>query len=199
MPDPHVPLLIEAWHNASADDLATGLGWYESARREAECIALSATNTNALTTNDVIGVIAALSPRVSWPLNIAAARTMVDAWDHGENQPIVPGIPSNRDKAWAILTEDARPLDILSGPKVRAFYCAIKGDPDAVVLDVWAMRAAGISSMRGMTTKQYERLSNSYRAAAAILGHTPRDVQSAIWVSYRRQYVSRSHPHDLKG
>jgi hypothetical protein len=171
-----------AWDAASADDLAAGLSWYATANGTAR--ALAAGTDGRVSLEQAAGVIAALSPRMQWGRNVRLAALVVDA--HGLNLPMPGGVFRRQlDTACAIL--DGR-LDGPTGPKVSAFYRAILGDHDAVVVDVWAARAAGLDMPDGTTISpaQYRRIAAAYRSAAAAIGTvSPRDLQAAVWVATR--------------
>jgi hypothetical protein len=177
--------ILRCWRHASAAELAEGLEWYGVAGASADSLAAGALISRA----QAAGVIAALSPRCQWTQNIAAAAKLVDAWTAGRPRPMVAGFNGNAAKAWAILEcgPDVDPLDVLGGPKVRAFYANIMGDLDAVTVDVWAARAAEGKHFtdRAPAGKRYERIAASYRAAAAIVGVSPRDMQAAVWIHVR--------------
>jgi hypothetical protein len=72
----------------------------------------------------------------------------------------------------------------VGGLKVTNFARAILGDTDAVVLDRWALRAAGHGRIT-CTEKQYARIADEYRTAARSVGETPRDFQAIVWVVSR--------------
>ncbi len=127
--------------------------------------------------HEAAGVIAAISPRMRWSANVVLA----DAICGGETVQGVFG--ANLAKAARILAGE-RPLDVLGGDKVRAFYRAIQGDPNAVVLDVWMMRAAGWTKAT-LSTKEYESLATALLAAASREGIDPADFQAVVWTHVR--------------
>src|SRR3954464_9498358 len=134
----HSVARVDGWLDAAtAQDLADGLAWYDRARREAERMS----EAYGLPTRLCAGVIAALSPRCQWASNVRSAERMIAAAIAGELEPVANGTMSNRDKAWRI-ANGADPDEVLSGPKVRAFYANIMGDTEAVTIDVWGARAA---------------------------------------------------------
>jgi hypothetical protein len=75
-------------------------------------------------------------------------------------------------------------FDALKGPKTNAFARAIAGDTNAVVIDVWMMRAAGMETDSPNKT-QYALLSEAVTAVAAQFGITPRTAQALIWIIVR--------------
>lgn len=173
--------IVKAFRNASAADLAAGMGWYAEALRVA-------TLMDAANPSRAAGVIAALSPRCQWSTNVAWSRTMLAAADAGAPVPAVH-TETMRAQAYRIARGE-HALAVLNGPKVRAFYANIVGDTDAVTVDVWAARVAtgltGKDAERAIGTgARYARVAQCYREAARILGVTPREVQAATWTAAR--------------
>ena len=187
-------------------DARRALEWYGAAR--IFCVGIG--RPHGLTLEAVAGAIAALSPQVSWREQTAYAPAILDAW--AQDAPIPgPGYTANKVKAVRIL-DGAPPLDVLGGPKVRAFYrCILTGgaDPSAVCVDrhAWAI-AHGIerTGSRGgahapeLTAKRYReaaaayvdaaaRLRDAYPALAPIL--TPARVQSLTWTHWRERPEDR--------
>lgn len=121
------------------------------------------------------GVIAALSPRLHWDQNLLAASRCLGSED-------VPGVfMANLVKAQRIFAGE-RPLDVLSGPKVRAFYLAILGR-QAPVVDVWVARAAGIR--RELTPRRYSEAARALTVAAERAGVPTTTFQATVWVAER--------------
>jgi hypothetical protein len=181
----HSVARVDGWLTvATAQDLANGLEWYDRARRIADDLAAE----SGLSSRQCAGVIAALSPRCQWATNVAGARTMVLAAAAGDPQPVVGGVLSNREKAWRI-AQGADPDDVLSGPKVCAFFANIMGDVHSGTVDVWAARAAeGRENPHAPKRRRYRLIAESYRRAGERRGMHPRDVQAAVWTTYRRRY-----------
>jgi hypothetical protein len=174
--------VLRHWRRASAAELAEGMAWYARAGELADALSAGAPITRA----QACGVIAALSPRQQWVTNVTGAVALVDAYARGESDPPSVGLGLSRSRAWAILHHPGDPLDVLGGPKVRAFYANIMGDAHAVTVDVWAARAAeGRRDDRAPTRGRYRRIADAYRAAADIAGVTPREMQAAVWVHVR--------------
>lgn len=86
----------------------------------------------------------------------------------------------------------------LSGRKINSFANAMAGDPNAVVVDIWLMRAFGIdikySRNRGggvqlrngsPTDKQYTLVESYVREAATGMGVQPRELSAMIWSGCR--------------
>ena len=173
--------ITRAYRQTTPAQLAAGLGWYAEAWKVAQEI---------LPGNPYLaaGVIAALSPRCQWSTNVAWATALVSAAMEGRDCPPVHTM-AMRAQAWRIANGEPA-LDVLNGPKVRAFYSNITGDTDAVTVDVWAVKVAtGLTGDAGVraigTPKRYAAVADAYRRAARILGCTPREVQAATWVAAR--------------
>lgn len=157
-----------------------GLRWYERASDTAAALAAG----SGLPYARCAGIIAALSPRVSWASNVRAAAAMVEAAAYGRAEPMVAGLGANRAKAWRIAT-GANPADVLGGDKVRAFYANITGDLDAVTVDVWAASAALGRPIGTISHGLYVRIADAYRVAAVLRAVAPRTMQAAVWCHVR--------------
>ena len=72
----------------------------------------------------------------------------------------------------------------LKGLKTNAFAKAIAGDEDAVVIDVWMLRAVGIERKTPNQT-QYKELEDAVKKVAFDNGMTPRAMQALIWIVVR--------------
>lgn len=166
-------------HYADADEATREAGrvWYAGAEREAR--ELSRKAGRGIGPVACAGVLAALSPRAQWSVNVRWARAIVDA----ERDCPKVGLGNGRAKAWAIRNGE-RPDAVLRGPKVRAFWRAMTGDPDAAVIDVWMLRAMGIESA-SVTPKVYEECATALREASAACGESVRDFQAIVWMQIR--------------
>ena len=72
----------------------------------------------------------------------------------------------------------------LKGQKTNAFARAIAGDQDAITIDVWMLKAAGLD--RNDTNKTiYAELSEAVRVVAEEFAMSARDMQALIWIVYR--------------
>lgn len=162
--------LLAAWHSASPAERRAGAEWYPTARRHARRIA----REGGISLSQAAGVIAALSPRCRWEINLRRARHAV------AGQPA--GLGPCKEKALAILA-GSRPLSVLKGPKERAFYRAIMGDAEAVTVDVHCWRAVGGTGQA--PGKHYHVVAEAYRAAAREAGVPPAALQATVWIIQR--------------
>lgn len=151
------------------------MDWYTQERRKLRALALQHNRTEAV----AVGVTAALSPRMPWSRNLSlAAQALAQGTCEG-----LPALPRSKDQAERILHGE-RPLNVLRGPKVRAFYRALRGDTDACVIDTHMARALGHRG-RFPEGRAYERLSNRLRARATRAGLPVSYYQALVWIKQR--------------
>jgi hypothetical protein len=214
---PTTPNILRAFGSATLDEIHAGRQWYKEARGLAvELVELYGTrfidpdDTTERAVERAVAVIAVLSPRLSWSKNVELAR-----WIYGEvslaltNPPApvwsrsvldrFPGLKANGKKALSILLGIA-PEDVVSGPKVTAFFHAIANpnDPRGIVIDRHAFDVAVGRVMddrtRGIVLGRkgaYAQFVRAYERAAEQLqeefpGITPAEVQAITWVAWRR-------------
>jgi hypothetical protein len=166
------------WYAESTTENREAAVWYGRGRAHARRIA----RDTDVTVARAAGVIAALSPRTQWAVNLRWAEGLLRAAQAGRRHPPLVGFGSSRIKAWRI-AQGERPLDVLSGPKVRAFYRNLMGDLEHVTVDVWAMRAAGFRG--SLRAREYDAVASAYREAARILKLRPAELQAIVWVAIR--------------
>lgn len=159
---------------ASPETLTAGREWYPRARATAEWFA----SIFGCSTETAAGVIAALSQREQWGRNLACAVLALSG------AASLPCMRHPASKALAI-RNGASPLDVLRGPKIRAFYQAILGDASACVLDSWMLKAAGFPAGHKATTRQYVTLTAALREAASVRGESPAAFQAIVWCQIR--------------
>lgn len=160
------------WANATSAQHEAGADWYVQARLTAYRIA----RENGSNLREVSGVIAALSPRLHWTANVRAAERLVTGQD-------VPGVfMGSLVKAQRIWAGE-KPLAVLSGPKVRAFYRALIGHSHVGVVDVWVARAAGIKG--SLTKKRYAEVVQALTDAAFHASVPVTTLQATVWVAER--------------
>lgn len=157
--------------HATPEELQAAEDWYPSARLEAYSVAKRA----RVTVEQGAGIIAAFSPRVPWKRNLALAHAYADGHP-------TPGLGASRAAADRVT---AHGLEALTGPKVLEFARAIAGDPDAVVIDVWMLRAAGITDRDAPSAVQRARIADAVRRLARRHGLEPRTMQALLWIRAR--------------
>ncbi len=122
--------IIDTYRRATPDQVARGHAWYSAAHDFA--LELDPSNLER-----AAGVIAALSPRLSWELNMRQAKR---AYLLGE---ATGGLGNSCRSATRILNGEHW-TEVLRGPKVRAFAASIidPHDSGAVVIDRHALSIA---------------------------------------------------------
>lgn len=190
--DTRVDNIVKAYKSASLAQKRVGAAWYPQAYHDAALL-------DPVNPSRAVGVIAALSPQTGWKRNLAYASQVVkwaDELSEGDRlHRRVDSAPRvhfaiQMAKAISIAAYNVSPLEVLHGPKERAFYGAIMGHPDAVVIDRWAARAADPDRFTGgknetVTPAQYRKLALAYMAAAHKLNRPVRDVQGTVWFATR--------------
>lgn len=144
--------------------------WYLDAERVAEQVA----SNLGVTLEKGASVVSAFSPRERWSLNVAKAIQ----FSLGET---VVALGNNIRMANASLELGFKALN---GQKTNAFAKAIAGDENAVVIDVWMLRAVGIEK-KSPTQSQYKVLADAVTETATKYGMTPRSMQALIWIIVR--------------
>jgi len=204
---------------ASDDDRAHGFGWYATARKLAEELAWAEATDDGYgiyapdwAVKQAAGVLAALSPRTSWPRNVVKARRAYELRNLTRDDFVAAmrthgamGDPAR--KAWRIL-QGEDPADVVHGHKVRSFYFTIADptDPRAVVIDRHAIDVAygkvQTDEERGRALGRkgaYDVVSTKYRRAARIITRelgvpwAPSQVQAVTWIYWRRERAAAYH------
>lgn len=151
--------------------------WYRHARRSIRSVC----NIKGWDEDKLIDLLALTSPRVSVRRSIRQAMMLMEGIEpHDLTRSTWAAI------GWWDGTGEIR------GPKTSAFAGALKGNEDAVVLDVWMAKALGVNQ------RQFERPAVRYickerinEVAAQIneipphwnKGWTPAQVQASIWAA----------------
>jgi hypothetical protein len=161
------------YRQASPADIVDGRRWYVDANSTAGEMA----RDFAIAPDVVAGVVAALSPRCRWSLNVAGARQLL------AGEKVTGGIlPANVLVAARILA-GARPLDVLNGPKTRAF-CVNVGAPDIfgpVTVDVWAFGSASGGDKSAIWLRHYQAVAREFVRVAIEFGEVPHEFQAILW------------------
>jgi hypothetical protein len=166
--------LLRIYRKATEAARKAGSEWYRKARVTA--YEMATRHGHSLSTS--AGVIAALSPRLSWTYNVRAADLVLSGAER------VPGVFAASLRKARAIAAGARPDVVLSGPKVRAFYRALTGDETAAVVDVWVSRAAGIGAA-SLSPKAYADVASALAIAAREAGTSTARLQAAVWVAVR--------------
>lgn len=171
--------LLALYADATPEQRQRGRDWYPAYRRHCARIA----RETGAPIRRAVATAAILSPDAQLRTNLDWARTACQS----RGAAAVGRYPNAMRARYApVLTGDCAPSDACTGDKVRNFYRAILGDPDAVVLDRWALRAVGFER-KSPTPLQYARIAETFREAAAAVGETPRDFQAIVWIVLRER------------
>jgi thermostable 8-oxoguanine DNA glycosylase len=119
-------------------------------------------------------VVSAFSPRERWTNNVEKAVS----FSLGKK---VVGLPNNLAMAKKAIVLG---FDALNGQKTNAFARAIAGDENAVVIDVWMLRALGIEK-KTPSQSVYKEMARAVTAVAKLHNMTPRAMQALIWIVVR--------------
>jgi hypothetical protein len=174
--DARASLLVH-YDAADADTRRRGRTWYAEARRECRKIA----RETGFSYRRVAAVMAITSADARLITNIAWTRQAC------ERRGIASGgrYPAQqRPKVWRALY-GRNPSAAVSGPKVTAFYRAIVGDNDVLVIDRWASFAAGGPRDRVPNASQRRSIAEAYADTAQACGESLRDFQAIVWIQCR--------------
>ena len=189
----HVRNILAVYYQASEYDRQTGMDWYDRAYIIAENLAI----LYNIEVRQAAGVIAAISPRVSWSRNVILAEQLISGYK--KSLPVemyTKGIMADGcGKAHQILKGNAPVSTILKGNKVRAFYICILTPEmtEAVCVDTHAISIALGFRCKDKDTakifkseKLYNEIAEAYRNAAVVAGIRPHQMQAVTWVTWRR-------------
>jgi hypothetical protein len=158
--------------SASDTQRSLGVDWYPCARRVVGLLA----ERHGRQPCEVAAVMAITSPATTLHANVNHTMAALGGDYRVGRYPNVMG-PKVRE----VLERRAPPDKVVSGPKVAAFFRAIMGDTDAVVLDRWAIRCALGPDAPPWGVTRMRKAEQRFRQAAAELGLTPRETQAVAW------------------
>lgn len=168
--------LLGHWERATPEVKSQGSEWYTLARRIIEGMA----REYDVPVATAAGVVAALSPRLQWGPNLRAAREVLA----GRRPKGVFRTSIAKAEAIADRRTFPYPLDVLRGPKVRAFCLALMGVESAAVVDTWVLKAVGFPKATP-TDREYRLVADALRIAAVRAGTTTARLQAIAWVAVR--------------
>jgi len=191
--------VVRVYDETTELERARGRSWYENAWRFAR--ALAETHWSSGTqrrTVQAAGIVAALAQNTSWERNQELALETF------ANKGALPGgtFKTVIDKVQRIFDGEL-PYEVLSGPKIRAFYAGIasKGQTDIVTVDRHAAHIAygRVLSDRernqalrvGVKRNGYSDVQAAYVQATTYINErdsehlSPAQVQAITWVAWR--------------
>ncbi len=141
----------------------------------------------------VANLFAATSINSSLKSNIRLFRKALHELDN--NLPF-----SNYLPVMKLQLERIRVGEEISGRKIKSFARAMSGDPNAVVVDIWLLRAFGMGRMfRGKissaTNKEYDLIELYCRELAIKEGMQAREVSAMIWSGVRITHTGDKETH----
>jgi hypothetical protein len=173
--DRYVSNIVAAYQAATDQQRERGRNWYPVARDLAEMIGHGDVRMGA-------GIVAALSARKPWEINVRLATDAANGNVHGHTRDAlgkVEAMISGADPA------ELLPMHLKTG---NFWRCLVDpADPDPVVIDRHAHDAAVGERFgerdRGLSnTNRYATLALAYRLAARQLGVIPSVLQAVVWV-----------------
>jgi len=156
---------------ATMQEVAEAATWYDDAKE----VALEVARNLECSLEVGASIVAAFSPRQTWGRNVINAIE----FSHGKH---VPGLANNMNMA---INSMSLGFDALNGQKTNAFARNIAGDTDAVTIDVWMIRAAGLDAAKGVNKTEYNMLADCVRIVAKEFGLAPAVMQALIWIVAR--------------
>lgn len=174
--------ILEMYRKSTPKLREKGTAWYQTAQDEARSLAKQYKTTYRI----AAAVIAALSPRTKWEQNKGDARAILRAVASGSRiKPKVTAYNRNRDKAWKI-AKGGKPSDVLSGPKVTAFYANIMGDYTRVTVDIWIARIVEpYHHNPAIRPAHYALIESAVVSAASKVETYPAVLQAICWVTIK--------------
>ena len=153
-----------------------GMEWYQLAHG----LAQRWSQKHKLPFDYVAGIIAALSPRIQWEVNLADAKSILEDGEQASTAAFGPNVV----KALWIL-DGTDPESELGGRKVRSFYRNIS-DPYVsldVTLDGWMASILGHNPKFLERKGTYDAISEGFRIVAERHCILPHQLQAALWIS----------------
>lgn len=143
------------------------LHWYDKAKEEIDYVC----RKTGWCPERFTGLLAVTSPRISVRRNV---RTTLHYLQTGILFPnIIGGVKTS-----------VRHFDAsgeIRGPKTLQFFNALRGDTDALVLDVWMAKVLGVEQKTFQNRRSREAATRTVKRVAKALGTTPRDTQAILW------------------
>lgn len=166
-------MLHDLYARATPEQHELGRAWYPTALRVCRRIA----ERHGVPTRQAVAVLAVTSPDCQLITNVRWLDTAL------RTRGAVPvgRYPARMTAAVrAVLSGQLAPRLVVTGPKVTAFYRAILGDEDALVLDRWAIRMA-TGHVGKPTPAAIREADAAYRTFALEVGLPLREAQSITW------------------
>ena len=162
--------------SAKASQIEQATQWYADAEAVAhEIVDIYKTRGMDVSLEQAASIVSAFSPRQRWSTNVRQALRFA----HGDDT--MRCLPNNLKMAQRALEIG---FDALNGKKTNSFARNIAGDENAITIDIWMMRSAGIPK-DSPSKKDYTQLSEAIEKIAMETAMTPRTIQALVWIVYR--------------
>lgn len=162
--------------SAKPSQIEQATQWYADAEAVAhEIVDIYKTRGMNVSLEQAASIVSAFSPRQRWSTNVRQALRFA----HGDES--MRTLPNNLKMAKSALENG---FEALNGKKTNSFARNIAGDENAVTIDVWMMRSAGLTKDVPNKT-DYTQLSQAIEKIAQETAMTPRTVQALVWIVYR--------------
>lgn len=171
--------ILHYYNLAGKEEINAGLSWYKTANEICQEIGKFYHEP----VEHVAGIMAALSPRVKWKVNIRFTGYFFHIVKNGKER-INLGFSKNSLRAYNMYdTKSFVPTTI----KTYDFYKSILGDSDSAVVDIWAMRVALNQPKFQKTFKpdHYKIVQRAYIDAAKHTDLLPSELQAITWTVIR--------------
>ena len=162
--------------SAKASQIEQATQWYADAEAVAhEIVDIYKSRNMDVSLEQAASIVSAFSPRQRWSTNVRQALRFA----HGDDT--MRCLPNNLKMAQRALEIG---FDALNGKKTNSFARNIAGDENAITIDIWMMRSAGLTKDSPNKT-DYTQLSNAIEKIAMETAMTPRTIQALVWIVYR--------------
>lgn len=175
--------ILRHYREATVEARALGDQWYDVALD----ICREPATQHEVDLERAVCAMAHLSSRQPWARNVRAFSMLLA----GEPRPAWMFTRSWTLASAALNAEDPWSTFSRRASKTRSFAQAILGDPNAVTVDVWAARVAGVDPDILRRPRDYQFVADAYIRAARRVRISPRDLQAITWVDIRRKASSR--------
>jgi hypothetical protein len=191
--------VVRVYDETTELERARGREWYRNAYRFARALAETHWHTTGQRrTDQAVGIVAALAQNTSWERNQELALETFAARGRlpgGTFATVVAKVQR--------IFDGEKPLDVLSGPKIRSFYLAIaaQGNTTTVVVDrhaahiaygrVLSDRERNQALRQGVKRDGYGDVADAYAKAATYINErdsehlSPAQLQAITWVAWR--------------
>lgn len=169
--------ILRHYREAEPEHVAAGLEWFDLAYTYCERSAW----LYGVPIEHAAVALAHLSPRTTWTKNLEHLETLLS----GRPQPHYVLGMTWRNAARSLSADDPLTTFGRRSLKTSNFARAILGDRNAVVVDTWVARAAGVPEDSVRAIGVYHHVADAFRRGARRVDISARDLQAVVWCSVR--------------